>query len=57
MGISAERESVDLYTSFRAEVSDEEAVKTLERLIEFEKGHVRRLQQEYDAVLHHFYWL
>ncbi len=57
VGISAEKESVDLYTSFREEVADEEARKTLERLIEFEKGHVRRLQQEYDAVLHHFYWI
>lgn len=57
VGISAEKESVDLYTSFREEVADEEAGKTLERLIEFEKGHLRRLQQEYDAVLHHFYWV
>ncbi|MEI6509553.1 MAG: ferritin family protein [bacterium] len=57
VGISAEKESIDLYTSFRQEVADEEAVKTLERLIEFEKGHLRRLQQEYDAVLNHFYWL
>lgn len=57
VGISAEKESIDLYTSFREEVADEEARKMLERLIEFEKGHVRRLQQEYDAVLHHFYWV
>ncbi len=57
VGITAEKESVDLYTSFRGQVTDEEAMKTLERLIEFEKGHIRRLQQEYDSVLHHFYWV
>ncbi len=57
VGISAENESIELYTSFRDKVTDEEARKTLERLIEFEKGHLHRLQQEYDAVLHHFYWI
>jgi rubrerythrin len=57
VGITSEKEAMEFYQSFRDQVTDLESKKTLSQLIQFEEGHLHRLQSEYDSLLHHFYWI
>ena len=57
LAISMENESIELYSEQLKEAEDSEDKKMLKRLLNFEKGHRKKLQNQHDRLNKGFSWI